>query len=579
MDTLVPQRIESAYDKGRVLRLSIMMLVIAAAIAIAPLLPEKPGQSHPSEIVFWPIAALCCYLVVVLLLKIAKGEPALIMSTAGIYIENYVDETIPWRAVRNVRRYQRRSADQVYVDLDPAVARTLTRRGFMCWLPRALRGQDATAVISLKLLRSDPDWIYNRCMDFLARARDREQQALGDDDSPAEARVEGDAEPIFTVKGPPLFTYALIAILVLVYLGELKFGVVPPKDDAPTTQTLLALGGMFHKRIVQYDEWWRLVTAAFLHGSVIHLTFNCLALWQAGILLERLIGWRWFAGLFCISAIGGSAASLLINPSNMVGVGASGGIIGLFAAAIVASFHFPSGPLPSILRIGAIQILIPSLLPFLAQTVDGMQIDYSAHLGGALAGGAVSLALLQVWPRQRFHPRFGMAALVGSIAFAVIAVGSLWPISQLRAGYLSDPFAQYFQRQYQLAADDFAASARSDEKAAPYYYLWRFIALTRGNDNRAAIDFRDEAGKLDQGKWPYPVYKLFFGELSPEEVVAKATTNDSLCEAIFYIGEWHLLRGETADAKQKFKAALSSCPTNFMEYGGARGELFQLGQQ
>ena len=81
-----------------------------------------------------------------------------------------------------------------------------------------------------------------------------------------------------------------------------------------------------------------------------------LALWRAGILLERLIGWRRFTVLFCVSAIGGSAASLLINPDNMLGVGASGGIIGLFAAVIVANFHFPSGPLPEALRIGAIWI-------------------------------------------------------------------------------------------------------------------------------------------------------------------------------------------------------------------------------
>lgn len=81
-----------------------------------------------------------------------------------------------------------------------------------------------------------------------------------------------------------------------------------------------------------------------------------LALWRVGILLERLIGWRWFAALFCVSAIGGSAASLLISPDNILGVGASGGIIGLFAAVIVASFYFPSGPLPEALRIGAIRI-------------------------------------------------------------------------------------------------------------------------------------------------------------------------------------------------------------------------------
>ena len=418
MDTQVPQRMEFAYYKGRVLRFSLILLIFTAGLAAAPFLPERPGQSHPSAVVFLPIAALSGLLLIAMLLKIVKAEPGLAISSAGIFIESYADETIPWRAVRDIRRYKRRRTDQMYVDLDPAVARTLTRRGLARWVPKALRVSEATAVVSLRLLLGNPNWTYDECTDFLAK--DREQQSLAGGDNAVASEAEQHAEPVFSLKGHPVFTYALIVILIVIYAAELKFGVVLPKDGAPSTQTLLVLGGTFRQRILLYGEWWRLVTAALLHGSVMHLIFNCFALWRAGILLERLIGWRWFAGLFCVSAIGGSIASLLINPSNIVGVGASGGIVGLFAAVIVASFHFPSGPLPSILRTGAIQILLPSLLPFFAQTAGGMQIDYAAHLGGALAGGAVSLALLKVWPRWQFHPHFGRAALIGSIAFAVV---------------------------------------------------------------------------------------------------------------------------------------------------------------
>jgi lipoprotein NlpI len=62
----------------------------------------------------------------------------------------------------------------------------------------------------------------------------------------------------------------------------------------------------------------------------------------------------------------------------------------------------------------------------------------------------------------------------------------------------------------------------------------------------------------------------------PGVVTAKATSSDSLYEAIFYVGEWHLLRKETIDATQKFKAALLSCLASFMEHDGAEGELFRL---
>ncbi|MDL2409850.1 rhomboid family intramembrane serine protease [Rhizobium calliandrae] len=576
LDAEAPRSIGFVYDKERVLRLSFILLVIAAAVAGGPFLPGRPGHPPLSALFCWPLAVLCALFAISLLFKAFRGEPGLIISNVGIYIEAYFDETIPFRAVRNVRRYQRKRVDQLIVDLDSTVGKTLTRRGLMRWLPKALRWQQATAVISLTLLRGDPDWIYSRCVDFLAK--DREQQALGDNGFPTTVEVD-DAGPVFDLKGRPIFTYALIAILVAIYVAEIKFGVVPPKDNAPNTQTLLVLGGTFRQRIFLYGEWWRLVTAALLHGNIIHLTFNCLALWRAGILLERLIGWRWYAALFCISAIGGTVASLLINPANIVGVGASGGIIGLFAAVIVASFHFPSGPLPTMLRLGAIQILVPSLLPLVGQTADGLQIDYAAHLGGTIAGGAVSLALLKAWPNKQLHPRFGKAALIGSAVFAAIALGSLWPISQLRAGYIADPFTQYFQGQYQRAADDFAARVTLNAEAAPYYHLWRFISQTRGDDSRATNELRIEAGQLDHGKWPYPVYQLFLGELRPDEVIAKASTNDSLCEAIFYVGEWHHLRKEIDEARQKFRAAVLSCPTNFMEYDGARGELTLLERQ
>ncbi|UWU24300.1 rhomboid family intramembrane serine protease (plasmid) [Rhizobium sp. CB3171] len=571
-DPQVRRKMEFAYDKGRLLWLVFLAQVIAVAVAGGPLLPDRPGHPHLSAIFCWPLAALISLLGLVLLVKAARGKPGLIASPDGIYIETHADETIPWRSVRDIRRYQRKRADQLYVDLDPIAARTLTRRGLMRWLPRALQGRATPAVVSLKLLRADPDWVYAQCLEFLAK--NREQQALTD--GGVTSPPEDHAAPVFDLKGRPFFTYALIAVLVGIYVAELKFGVVPEKQYAPSTQTLLVLGGTFRQRILQYGEWWRLVTASLLHGNILHLAFNCFALWRAGILLERLIGWRWFAALFCLSAVGGSTASLLMNPANMVGVGASGGIIGLFAAVIVASFHFPAGPLPEILRMGAVQILVPSILPLVGQTADGMHIDYAAHLGGALAGGIVSLGLLKAWPNNRPHPRFGVVALISSVAFATIALGSIWPVSQLRAGYLGDPFVQYFQGQYQRAADDFVARIKLNPDATPYYHLWRFLAQTRGNDSQAASDLRMAAGKLDQSKWPYPVYKLFLGEFTPEEVTAKATNNDSLCEATFYVGEWHLLRGESAEAIPKFNAALLSCPKTFMEYEGAQGELLQL---
>ena len=321
-DPQVRRKMELAYDKGRVVWLSLIALVMTVAIAGIPFIPDRPGHPHLSAIFCWLGAAFFGACAALLLARAIRRKPGLVLSGEGIYIESHSDETIPWRSVRDIRRYQRKRTDQLYIDLDPVAARTLTRRGLVRWFPKFLQGRATPAVISLTLLRADPDWVYNRCAEFLDQ--DRQQQALADRGLAVTSQAEDNEGLVFNLKGPPIFTYALITILIGIYVAELKFGVIPAKGDTPDTQTLLVLGGTFRQRILQYGEWWRLVTAALLHGSFIHLAFNCFALWRAGILLERLVGWRWFAALFCVSAVGGSVASLLINPDNIVGVGASG---------------------------------------------------------------------------------------------------------------------------------------------------------------------------------------------------------------------------------------------------------------
>lgn len=105
------------------------------------------------------------------------------------------------------------------------------------------------------------------------------------------------------------------------------------------------------------------------------------------------------------------------------------------------------------------------------------------------------------------------------------------------------------------------------------------MAQSRGNDTKAIADLKIAASKTDQGTWPYPVFSLFLGDLKPDELMAKAADSNQRCEATFYNGEWYLLGGNTQEARQRFEAALSSCPTTYMEYDGAKGELNSLGVQ
>jgi rhomboid protease GluP len=374
-----------------------------------------------------------------------------------------------------------------------------------------------------------------------------------------------------------VFTYALIALLAAIYFGELTFGVDAPQAGTPSIQTLFILGGTFRRAIVEQGQWWRLFTGPLMHGSIPHLVLNCVSLWLAGALLERLIGWRWFAGIFFVSALGGSIASIFLNAPNIIGVGASGGIVGLFAAAIAASFHFQSAQMSYALRIRAAQILVPSLLPFLSTARNGEQIDYSAHLGGALAGGMLALAMLALWPRQSSFPRFNKSMAAVSVVFLAIAAISLLPIIVLREAVVGDPMANYSAGLYKQAAKGFALEAQDGGDNVSYYYLWQFIAQTHVDNVQALADLRTNAGKVNQSKWPYPVYGLFLDELKADDLMAKAADSNQRCEALFYTGEWHRLQNDNKDAVQNFRDALSSCPKNFMEFEGAAAELKHLG--
>ncbi|EJT05173.1 hypothetical protein RCCGE510_10814 [Rhizobium sp. CCGE 510] len=259
-----------------------------------------------------------------------------------------------------------------------------------------------------------------------------------------------------------------------------------------------------------------------------------------------------------------------------MGVGASGGIVGLFAAVIVGSIRFRSTPIASSLQMGAIQILVPSLLPIFNSARDGQTIDYAGHFGGAVTGAALSLLLLTFWPRERPTPRYDRVAIAFSAAFVIIAAGALWPIINARHFYLTDPIANYFGGRYQQAITGFDTEANLNGTRAPYARVWRYFAQTRVGDPKALDDLRAAADTADKTAWPYPIYRLFLGELKPVEMVFKAADSNQICEAIFYSGEWYLFSGATEEARRRFRGALLSCPSTFIEHEAAGYELAKL---
>lgn len=231
--------------------------------------------------------------------------------------------------------------------------------------------------------------------------------------------------------GRSIFVWVLMALLLLVFVAEQIFAVGKTgKPAVPTIETLQVLGGLSYPLVVGDGEWWRLFTAPLLHGDITHIGFNCLVLLLIGNPLETLIGWRWTAATFSVSAVSGSLMSLAANPVNMVSVGASGGITGLLAAALVISFRIPAGAARARLISQAIYGLVPALLPFLNTAVSGGSIDYGAHFGGAIGGTTIGFLLLSLWPGRLPRPRLGNLAVLVAIGFFSIAAGACLPIRE-----------------------------------------------------------------------------------------------------------------------------------------------------
>ncbi|MCX6404333.1 MAG: rhomboid family intramembrane serine protease [Actinobacteria bacterium] len=130
---------------------------------------------------------------------------------------------------------------------------------------------------------------------------------------------------------------------------------------------------------VASGQWYRVVTATFLHAGILHLLFNMYALYILGPNLERLLGSKQFFALYFLSALGGSTLGLWFSDPNSNSIGASGAIFGLLTATIVIGRH---------LRADVSQLIV--LLAINAVIGFSGGIDWRAHLGGALTGALIA---------------------------------------------------------------------------------------------------------------------------------------------------------------------------------------------
>jgi rhomboid protease GluP len=302
--------------------------------------------------------------------------------------------------------------------------------------------------------------------------------------------------------GFPYLTAAIIAVLCAIFAVEIIYGVGPWTGLLqPSIATLIAFGGIYRPLVMQ-GEWFRLFSGPLLHADLGHLLLNCIALYLAGRILESLVGRAWLAAIFVVGAICGALFSLAFNPENLVSVGASGAVMGLFATLLVLAFHFPKGADRTALLMNSIYVLVASMVPV---TSGGGKVDIAAHAGGALGGFVVGGLLLAIWRKDAAHPHFaGMATAIGLAGLAAFAfaftplpenyrVGimsaSIVPESEAPKGadqwrarsldlmtkYPRDPRPRYFHAVNLMDAKDIAGAERELRTGLAEVDLWRKV--------------------------------------------------------------------------------------------------------
>ena len=160
---------------------------------------------------------------------------------------------------------------------------------------------------------------------------------------------------------------------------------------------------------VAQGQWYRLLTAMFLHGSVVHILFNMFSLWWLGGPLEQALGRARYTVLYFVSGLAGSALTYLIAEPNQPSLGASGAIFGLFGATAVLMrrARYDMRPIAALLVINLIITFSP-----------GFNISWQAHIGGLVAGVIMGYAMVHAPRRHRALIQFGTCALV--LAAAVV---------------------------------------------------------------------------------------------------------------------------------------------------------------
>jgi membrane associated rhomboid family serine protease len=194
-----------------------------------------------------------------------------------------------------------------------------------------------------------------------------------------------------------MITRFLIILNVIGYLWEISVGGPSMLSGFGTgsagMQRVLVDGALIPIAVLQYGQWWRIFTGAFLHGGLIHIGVNMISLWFLGRFIEYALGpWRMLL-VYMVSLVASGLGVVYFSAPNVPTIGASGAIFGLFGALFAIGLRLGK-PGMDLVRANLGILILNLIITF---TVPA--ISWQAHVAGLLAGFVLTYAIY-VPPRR-----------------------------------------------------------------------------------------------------------------------------------------------------------------------------------
>jgi rhomboid protease GluP len=235
-------------------------------------------------------------------------------------------------------------------------------------------------------------------------------------ESVAPRRVERSSGPILGGLIPHAGYYTVVILLINtgLYLATSLYSMNGGRGNfiTPDTGTIVLFGAkFFDPRYVPPGQWWRLVTAGFLHGGLLHILMNSWVMFDLGAQVEEIYGGARMLVIYFVANVAGFYVSYLWAPFTP-SVGASAALFGLVGAMIAVGTRYRSAmgsAVRSVYMRYLIYLLLFSLLP---------GVDMAAHIGGLIGG-------------------FGVAYLAGTPHYEGFKLERFWKVSAVTSVLLT----------------------------------------------------------------------------------------------------------------------------------------------